>query len=298
MKCRQCQKPAVIKMPRHNSALCAVCFKEYTLGQVEKAIEEGKMFRREEPVMVAVSGGKDSLALWEILIRLGYRTTGLHLNLGIGDYSVISQTKVERFAEDRGVELIIHDYQETYGLGVIEIAGETARPPCSACGTMKRYHFNRIAMERGFPVVATGHNLDDEASRLLGNVLQWQEAYLEKQSPTLSDEEGTWARKVKPLYRLAEREIAAYAVISRIDYIVEECPMSKGAKMLLYKDVLNRLEEASPGTKHKFYLGFLSRRKASPALQEERDLRACFTCGQPTQGELCSFCRLMERVTP
>ena len=35
-------------------------------------------------VLVAVSGGKDSLALWDVLVELGFRTTGLHLSLGIG----------------------------------------------------------------------------------------------------------------------------------------------------------------------------------------------------------------------
>ena len=67
------------------------------------------------------------------------------------------------------------------------------------------------------------------------------------------------ARRVKPLYRLSEREIAAYAVVNRLDYIVEECPMAKGSKMILYKEVLNRLETESPGTKQRFYWGFLER---------------------------------------
>lgn len=298
MKCRQCQKSAVIKMERHNTSLCGGCFNLYVHDQVDRAITEQKMFDHGEQILVAISGGKDSLALWDVLIKLGFRTAGLHLDLGIEAYSEISRKKVETFAASRGLDLIVHPYKEAYGLGVIEIAEETARPACSACGTMKRYHFNRIAMERGFPVVATGHNLDDEASRLLGNVLQWQEEYLEKQSPALSDEGGTWARKVKPLFRLAEREVAAYSILNRIDYIVDECPMSKGAKMLLYKDVLNRLEEASPGTKHKFYLGFLQRQRAAPAAPKTVDLHPCQSCGQPTPGAVCGFCRLMQRVTP
>jgi tRNA-5-methyluridine54 2-sulfurtransferase len=283
-------------MERHNTSLCHYCFDFYLFDQVKKAVSEGAMFERKEPVLVAVSGGKDSLVLWHALMKLGYETTGLHLNLGIGAYSEMSQKKTEAFSRSHRLKLIVHDYKEAYGLGVTEIAMETARPPCSACGTMKRHHFNRIAMEHGFPVVATGHNLDDEAARLLGNVLGWQEAYLEKQSPVLSDDGGRWARKVKPLYRLTEREVAAYAVMNRIDYIVEECPMSKGAKMLLYKETLNRLEEASPGTKHKFYFGFLARKEASPPVVKEDDTTCCLSCGQPSQGTFCSFCRLMERV--
>ncbi|MFQ5781278.1 MAG: tRNA(Ile)-lysidine synthetase, partial [Nitrospiria bacterium] len=165
----------------------------------------------------------------------------------------------------------------------------------SACGTMKRHHFNRIARDNGFKVVATGHNLDDEAARLLGNVLQWQDHYLQKQSPVLSDDGGRWAKKVRPLYRLTEREITAYSVINRIDYIIEECPMSKGAKMFLYKEVLNQLEETSPGTKHQFYLGFLKQKKRGLFPQEGND-QTCLSCGQPAQGPFCSYCRLMERA--
>ena len=50
-----------------------------------------------------------------------------------------------------------------------------------------------------------------------------------------------FAKKVKPLHRLTEWEIAAYAVSHLIDYIVDECPMAKGSKMLAYKRVLNQL---------------------------------------------------------
>ena len=297
MKCRKCKRPAVLKMPRHNTAFCDVCFQDYLLKQVQKGISDGKMFQPGDSILVAVSGGKDSLALWDILIKLGYNTVGLHLNLGIGVYSEMSQKIVEAFAATRALELIVHSYQQSYGLGVIEIATASARPACSACGTMKRHHFNRIAIEKGFSVVATGHNLDDEAARLLGNLLKWQVSYLEKQSPVLSEEGGKWAKKVKPLYRLPEREMAAYAILNRIDYIVEECPMSKGAKMFTYKDTLNRLEEASPGAKHQFYLGFLEQKEASfPTPPPPKTEDVCVSCGQPCQGERCGYCRLIERA--
>src|SRR5207247_150843 len=84
-------------------------------------------------------------------------------------------------------------------------ADRVRRPTGSVCGTLKRYHFNRAAVMKGYNVLATGHNLDDEAARLLGNVLHWQEQYLEKQGPTLPDSVEGFAKKVKPLYRLAER---------------------------------------------------------------------------------------------
>jgi uncharacterized protein (TIGR00269 family) len=150
--------------------------------------------------------------------------------------------------------------------------------------------------------MATGHNLDDEAARLLGNVLHWQEEYLDKQGPSLPASVEGFAKKVKPLYRLSERELAAYAVLNRIDYIVEECPMAKGARTLVYKEVLNRLETESPGTKQTFYWGFLDKQnqmKSTPATMTEKDqstLHPCATCGQPTTAEVCSYCKMMARA--
>ncbi len=254
------------------------------------------MFREDERVLVAVSGGKDSLALWDILMRMGYDTTGLHIQLGIGEYSKLSLEKTEAFAESRGVELIVHSLEKEEGAGVLELAKLINRKACSACGVMKRYNFNRMAVDNGFPVLATGHNLDDEASRLLGNILRWQDDYLEKQSPVLPASHAKLARKVKPLFRLAEREITAYALVNKIDYHVEECPKSVGSKMFANKEALNKLETESPGTKHNFYLGFLERQKEKGDLQAELIDNSCGRCGQPTTAEICSYCRILEKI--
>jgi uncharacterized protein (TIGR00269 family) len=290
MKCRRCQAKAVIKIERHHTAFCKGCFNDYIHKQVERTAKRDGMFGPGDPVLVAVSGGKDSLALWDILLNLGHRATGLHVDLGIGGYSGASREKTERYASARGAKLIVHDLREAMGIGVPEVAEKAARPPCSACGTIKRYSFNQIARQYGFSVLATGHNLDDEAARLLGNVLYWREEYLDKQSPVLQatrdpgDGKGRLVKKVKPLYRLAERELAAYAVMNRIDYIVEECPNAKGAKLLIYKDVLNRLEGEAPGTKQNFYLSFLKRRvqRSQPVAEAVDAWQSCRQCGQST----------------
>ena len=68
----------------------------------------------------------------------------------------------------------------------------------------------------------------DEAGRLLGNVLHWQMEYLSKQSPVLPAVGDMLIKKVEPLCRLSERETAAYALLRGIDYVIEECPMSRG----------------------------------------------------------------------
>ena len=292
----------MLEIPRHHTAFCKTCFTEFVHAQVERAVTEEKMFTKTDRVLVAVSGGKDSLSLLEILRKLEYRADAFYVDLGIGEYSRQSKAKVEHFTLTRGIPLHVHELKEDEGAGINDLADLVHRPTCSVCGTLKRYHFNRTAVKLGYNVLATGHNLDDEASRLLGNVLHWQTEYLEKQGPTLPASMEGFAKKVKPLFRLAEREIAAYAIVNKIDYIVEECPNSKGAKMLLYKDILNRLESESPGTKQAFYWGFLAKQKAEegsrPSMteQDQAALHPCATCGQPTTAEICSYCKLMARA--
>jgi uncharacterized protein (TIGR00269 family) len=143
----------------------------------------------------------------------------------------------------------------------------------------------------------TGHNLDDEAAVLFGNTLHWAGSYLVRQAPVLEADLPGLARKAKPLCRMYEREMAAYAMLRGIQYIYEECPFAEGSTSIEYKEVLNRLEADHPGTKLSFYLSFLQAKEAgifSPQADTEAiDLHTCPTCGQPTTapGE-CAFCRM------
>jgi uncharacterized protein (TIGR00269 family) len=297
VRCTRCRgQDACLEIRRHNAAYCEPCFIGFFRDQVLRAIEHDRMFSHDDRVLVAVSGGKDSLALWDVLLEEGYDAAGFYIGQAIPGYSEPSHEKCTAFAEAHGAPLIVVDLEEEYGLGIPTAAQRTARAPCSACGLSKRYLFNKVALEHGYSVVATGHNLDDEAATLFGNVLRWQTGYLGRQAPALAEEDG-FVKKVKPLYRLAERETAAYAVLRGIDYQVDECPLARGAKSLLYKDMLNQLEAASPGTKQSFLFGFLD--KARPLFHEHEDveLHPCERCGQPTSTPLCAFCRLREEVS-
>src|SRR5436309_662529 len=296
MKCRKCGGSAALELRRHNAAFCSPHFIEFFKKQVAEAIHKHRMFTRDEPGLVAVSGGKDSLALWDVLIEDGYRTAGLYLDLGIFDYSQESRARCEAFASARGQKLHVERVAEAVGAPIPEVQKVTRRPTCSACGLSKRYLMNRAALEHGYAVVATGHNLDDEAATLFGSVLHWQTEALPRQSPALASTHAKLARRVKPLYRLSEFETAAYAFLRRIDYIVEECPFAHGTTSIAHKEILNRMEEASPGAKHNFLFGFLE--KARPAFEraEAVQLNECARCGQVTTGTVCAFCKLADQV--
>ena len=296
MKCRKCGGTAVLELRRHNAAFCAPDFLDFFRNQIREAVRKYRMLDKDEHVLVAVSGGKDSLALWDVLLDEGYRTTGLYLDLGIFDYSVESRRKCEEFAAGRGVPLIVASVAEEVGGPVPVIKEVTRRPPCSGCGLSKRYLMNRVALDRGIGVVATGHNLDDEAATLFGSIAHWQTDALARQSPALPSTHAKLVRRVKPLYRLSELETSAYAFLRRIDYIVEECPFAKGATSIAHKEILNRMEDASPGAKHNFLFGFLEKARAAFERAEAVELRECARCGQVTTGTICAFCKLADQV--
>jgi len=303
VRCTRCGGRAVVELRRHNAAFCADCFRGVFRNQVARAIDEYEMFGPDDRILIAVSGGKDSLALWDVLLETGYHAEGLYLGLGIGEYSDRSHDRTVAFAEQRGASLRTIDLASEQGFDIPLAGRKGARSSCAVCGLSKRYLFNRAALEGGYDVVATGHNLDDEAATLLGNTLRWNVDYIARQAPVLPAAEGL-VRKVKPLHRLTELETAAYAFLRGIDYVVEECPLVAGNTQLRHKESMNAIEARSPGAKTQFFLGYLDRgMPIFRSAREEVTLSACARCGQPTTGTYCAFCRaraqiLGERLTP
>ena len=304
MKCRKCDQKAVINMRQHKLALCQTHFLDWVPAQVQRFIEKYDMFTHEDRLLVAVSGGKDSLSLWDILWRLGYQADGLYIGLGIDGgvaYSHESQRLTEAFAAERGLYLHVINVPQEYHETIPEMADRTRRgrgKPCSVCGMTKRHIMNRVGREGGYAALLTGHNLDDEAASLFGNTLNWLGGYLYRQGPVLEADRPGLVRKAKPLCRLYEREMAAYAMLRGIEYIYDECPYAKGSKSIYYKELLNQLEADRPGAKLQFYLSFLQAKEngifAPQADPDAENLHSCPTCGQPTSapGE-CAFCRMI-----
>ena len=290
MRCIRCKKQAEVELKSHNAAFCRDCFLYFFENQVLKAIKSFRMFTRKDKILVAVSGGKDSLTLWNALLDLGYNADGLFVHLGIEGFSDIAKGKVERFAEERNAKLIVVNLEDE-GIPIPEVKKKTRRVVCSLCGQIKRYYFNMVGLKEGYDVLATGHNLDDEVSRLFSNVLHWKMEYLEDQSPVLPSEEGL-LKKVKPLCRVTEYETSVYAFFKGLDFVDIECPYSKGATFTMYKKHLNQIEFSSPGTKIDFYQGFLKNLKPILEKGEEKVKNRCKICGYPTFSDVCSVCRL------
>jgi uncharacterized protein (TIGR00269 family) len=283
-------------------ALCKPCYLEWFPSYTAKTIKKFDMLDPAERILLAVSGGKDSVALWQVLIELGYRADGLVIDLGIGyngkaahegyGYSSDSTDYARRIGERLERPLWVIDLRDFIGKTVPELP-RGQRPVCAACGVVKRYFMNRVAFEGGYDCIATGHNLDDEVSALFGNVLTWDVGYLARKAPVSEQRGERLMKKIKPLCYFSERETAMYAILAGIPYIHEECPNSVGATTIQYKELINRLESTAPGSKRRFYDGFLRRRELFQVEEAELGMAYCERCGMPSPLELCGFCRMV-----
>lgn len=308
----------MINMPQHRLALCGEHFPAWIVEQTERFIRKYRMFNHQDRLLAAVSGGKDSLSLWDILWQLGYQVDGIYISLGIDDgtgYSAESQRKAEQFAAQRNLHLIVVDVPGTYGESIPQMAQRSWRSqdkPCAVCGLVKRHIMDQVARHDGYDVLVTGHNLDDEAATLLANTLTWETGRMARQQPVLEARHPALRRKAKPLFRFYEREMAAYAILRKIDYIYQECPYAEGTRSIFYKELLNRMETEQPGAKLKFFLSFLQRQESgmfsgAENCCEDEDahmgvngelLYTCLSCGQPTTAPgLCAFCKLVQKST-
>jgi len=129
-----------VNLRQHKLALCRDHYLQWVPEQTELFRNKYKMFNRDDRVLLAVSGGKDYLARWDILTRLRNSVDGLYIELeidgGIG-YGQRSYTYVRNFADERDVHMIVVDVQSEKGATtrssrILHAAEKENRAPCAA----------------------------------------------------------------------------------------------------------------------------------------------------------------------
>ena len=245
-----------------------------------------------------MSGGKDSVALWHALISLGYTPHALHLQLGISKYSENSLRECRRFAEKFDVPLDVVFLEKESSITIPLIKEKTSIRICGACGTAKRYWYNRYALKNKHDVIVTGHNGDDLASQLFHAVKSWNIPSMLSTYP-VREGRGSLVKRAKPLVYLTEKETMVYVLSNQLPVHLEECPLAQGAWSITEKEMLNSMEERQPGFKYRFLTEFYKHafpKLTNNAKQENvrNAFQECIQCGMPSAKELCSYCRLVE----
>jgi len=282
-----------VYLQSYNLRLCLDCFKLFFEKRIQETIEKFRMFSKSDRVAVAVSGGKDSMALAKSLKELGYNIHLFHIDCRIeeGNYSERCREAVEKFAKEEKLPISILDFKKEVEVDVKVAAKIANKEVCAVCGMVKRYVLNREAKD--FDVIVTGHTLDDEASNLLSSIIFWSE-YLERHWPVL-EEEGSLKKRAKPLCLTSERETKLYCDILNIPYVKDPCPL-RGGKYVFFKKIIREIEEEMPSSTIGFYKGFLKKKQKLGLVAKKEALAPCKNCGYLTTTEVCGFCRLKEKV--
>ncbi|MEM0271020.1 MAG: TIGR00269 family protein [Thermoprotei archaeon] len=263
------------------------------------------MFARGDRVLLAVSGGKDSVVLADVLGRLSRRLrhvsfVGVTIDEGIhtasGDYRAEAISLAGSVLGRYGIEHRVYTYRELFGATLPEFvgAGVYSGSACSVCGVLRRRALNVAARELGATKIATGHNKDDEAQTVLMNVLRGDLERMIRlgaaEGGASSGGVGGFVPRVKPLKRLFEREIAMYAYLRGYGFQSVECPFSRDTVRDAVREALELLSTRVSGV-HDALLNFedkLVGRLGSTSMH----VKPCRNCGEPTSPgrELCKAC--------
>lgn len=259
------------------------------------------MLRFDDHIAVAVSGGKDSLTLLTILRKIERRfpkarLTAVTIDEGIRGYRTEAVRLARETCEELGVDHVVLSFRESFGKTLDQIVrSKRELSPCSYCGVLRRRAIHMAAKEAKANKIATAHNLDDEAQTFLLNIFHGDAKRIARVRPVLVDPAGRFLQRIKPMYEIPEREVALYAYLSGIKFQIRPCPYVATALRNDIREMLNRIEERHPGTKFTILRSMERLRDSLKASVTRVKLRNCHLCGEPTTGDLCEVCKMLEK---
>jgi uncharacterized protein (TIGR00269 family) len=299
MKCDRCNNQAVYTRKYSGEKLCSSCFSYSILKKTAKTISKYKMIQNDELVAVAVSGGKDSLALLKIINLMSsshnFRIKAITIDEGIPGYRNEALEIVQKFCAELEIEHKVFSYKELFNLTLdeaLDLRGDEKTTSCSMCGTLRRRAIDFAAKDIGADVIATGHNLDDTLQTFVINMLSGDTNKIGWMDP---DNSMNSLRKIKPFCEIYESEIVFYAFTNNIPFQSEPCPhMNEGIRTEI-REFLNSLENKHSGIKNNLYQSII---KVSQIVKDTnyKQKTTCVRCGNECTGNTCSVCNLVLKL--
>jgi uncharacterized protein (TIGR00269 family) len=311
-ECSKCKKnPSIYLRQYSGEFLCKKCFLRSIEYKAKKTISKYSMIRHGDTIAVAVSGGKDSLVLLNVLrntlANQGSQLVAITVDEGIKGYRDESLNIVKNFCASIGVENRIMSFSELFGLSMdkaMEVRPSEKISSCSMCGTFRRRALDLLAESCGANVVATGHNLDDYIQTFLINLFAGDVERIGWTYPEPVEYGITDLRKIKPLMEIYEREIVLYAIHTNIPFQSEECPYKDESIRSAFRNHLDNLEKIHPGIKYNAYSSILKIAKKVKAAGSLKDLdlnhgvqqehRRCIICKRDSSNAICSVCSTLD----
>ncbi|MBE8539234.1 TIGR00269 family protein [Geoglobus acetivorans] len=299
MNCSYCNRKAVYFQRHSGKHLCRKHFVENFLKRVKRSIRKYRMVRRNERIAVALSGGKDSVVLAQVLKTLYGERRDIELHAitvdeGIEGYRPPTVEISERLCRELDIEHHVVSFRDEIGLELDEIVKKGNRNACSYCGVFRKYLLNKKAKEIGATKLATGHNLDDETQTILLNFLQSDIERMARLVP--SRVQKGLVMRIKPLREIYEREIVVYALLHNLPVSLEECPYSREPVRAAVRDFLYEFENKYPGRKFSIMRSFETLLPCLWEMYPQIDLNSCELCGEPTPRRICQACELKREL--
>jgi len=303
MQCSKCKSPnIIIKRKQSGQMLCRDCFIDDIQKKVIKTIKKEKMLDKGDKVLVALSGGKDSVATLDILETFKKRNIidlcAVTVDEGIDNYRNAGVDIAINHAKKLGIEHEVVSFKSCFNISLDEIMEkENHRGSCTYCGVFRRWIINKAAIDMGATKIATGHNLNDEVQAILMNYLEGNIDNLTKIGAKTSSKLDEFTVKIKPLREIPEKEIGLYVISRNLDVHLDNCPYSKDSFRGEIGEILQELSIKHPTIMYSTLRGFDKIKEAiKNELTPNYTYSNCEICGEPSSNKVCRVCTFLKEL--
>ena len=302
MPCKNCKISPVIQLPNSNIKLCKSCFKRYFEKKALKTIRKYNLIDKKDKIVVAISGGKDSLSVLNLLnkiaeSRMNISIAALLIDEGIKNYRNATIKDAKDFCKKNNIELKIYSFKKEFNFTLDQMKKKLNTKPCSICGVLRRYLINKKARELKATKIATGHNLDDEAQAILMNQFKNNIQVSARLGPLTGIKRNEkFIPRIKPFYLITEKEVMTYAYLNKLSGKYLECPYESESFRCDVRDYLNDFEQKYPGTKHSIISSFLEILPLLKSKYKFSKIKTCKLCKEPTSGDIFTACETFKQL--